>query len=147
MLARAVRELRQEDHGFWASLSYGDLWSCHKTEESVQSQTANICCSYILTPSGAITMMNLGVIFYTEKLLKSSLFMDSRIFQTKEALMSPNKKVYPSLEYHKNVIIWVAKFLDFSLNNPQFLRHIWSFYNLFLSFTLLLTSCENNNYF
>ena len=27
--------------------------------------------------SGAIIMMNLGVIFYTEKLLKSSLFMDS----------------------------------------------------------------------
>ena len=61
------------------------------------------------------------------------------------ALMSPNKKVYPCLEYHINIIIWVAKFLDFSLNNPQFLRHIWSFYKLFLSFTLLLTSCENNN--
>lgn len=147
MLAKAVRELRQEDHEFWASLLYGDKWSCHKTEESIQSQTTSICCFYIPNPSEAITVMNLGMIFYTEKLLKSSLFIDSWIFQTKEALMAPNKKVYPSLEYHINVIIWVEKLLDFSLNNPQFLSHRWSFYNLFLSFTLLLTSFENNNYF
>lgn len=39
-------------------------------------------------------MMNLGVIFYTEKLLKSSLSMDSWIFQIKEALMAPDKKKY-----------------------------------------------------
>lgn len=42
-------------------------------------------------------MMNLGAIFYKEKLLKSSLLMDSWIFQIKEALIVPDKKVYPNL--------------------------------------------------
>lgn len=40
-------------------------------------------------------MMNLGVIFYIEKLLKSSLFMNSWIFQIKEALMAPEKMYIP----------------------------------------------------
>lgn len=78
MLERVVRELRQEDHEFWARLSYGDLWSCHKQKCSMSNNEHMLFL--FSDPSGAIIMMNLGVIFYTEKLLKSSLFMDSWIF-------------------------------------------------------------------
>lgn len=79
----------------------------------------NICSFYLLTPSGATTMINAGATFYIKKLHISSLFMDSWILQIKEALMAADKKVYPNLEYHINFIIWVAKFLDSSLNNPS----------------------------
>lgn len=83
-------------------------------------------------PSGALIMMNLGDIFYIEKLLKSSLFVDSWIFQIKEAFMAPDKKAYPNLEYYIKFIIQVAKFLDFNFNNPSpKLSHRWSLYNLF----------------
>lgn len=101
MLPGIVGELRQEDHEF------------------IQSQTKkNIRSFYLLTPSGATIMINAEAIFYIKN-YTSSLFMDSWIFQIKEALMAADKKVYPNLEYHINFIIWVAKFLDLSLNNPS----------------------------
>lgn len=120
MLERAVRELRQEDHEFWASLSYGDLWSCHKTEVfKVKQQT------YVVSIFWSIRCYHndelWGDFLYrkiTQRFIIHGLMniWDRRGFNGTRL----KKKVYPNLGYHINVIIWVTKFLDFSLTTPNF---------------------------